>query len=146
MAPRSATARAKAVRAAAAEARRQVNLSASLGADLVTASSLGLGNVNNTADTDKPVSTATQTELDDLQSQIDGITGIVLTRFAQTFGNASDVSYDITHNKGTTDIIAQVQNLTGSPAVSDLTITDANTVNVSFDVAPGANAFRLVVI
>jgi len=35
--------------------------------DQVTATSIGLGNVDNTADTDKPISTATQTALDDKQ-------------------------------------------------------------------------------
>jgi len=35
--------------------------------DQVTAASIGLGNVDNTADADKPVSTATQTALDDKQ-------------------------------------------------------------------------------
>lgn len=107
---------------------------------------VGLPNVDNTADTDKPVSNATQTEIDALQSQIDGLSGIILFRFAQTFGNATDVSYSITHNKGTADVIVQVNNLTGSVAVPDLTITGANTLSVSFDVAPGVDAFRVVVI
>jgi hypothetical protein len=35
--------------------------------DQVTAASIGLGSVDNTADADKPVSTATQTALDDKQ-------------------------------------------------------------------------------
>lgn len=67
-------------------------------------------------------------------------------RYTQTFGNASDIAYVITHNKGTTDVITQVQNLTGSVAVPDVLITGVNTISVSFDAAPGVNAFRIVVI
>lgn len=49
----------------------------SIGADIVTLdkSDVGLGNVDNTSDADKPISTATQTALDDKQPKItaDGI-------------------------------------------------------------------------
>lgn len=37
----------------------------------VTKAQLGLGNVNNTSDLDKPISTATQTALDDIQESLD---------------------------------------------------------------------------
>lgn len=37
----------------------------------ITKSDVGLGNVNNTADADKPISTAAQTAIDDLQDQLD---------------------------------------------------------------------------
>lgn len=67
-------------------------------------------------------------------------------KFKQTFGNTTSLSYVITHNKGTTDIIVQIQNLTGSLAVPDAVITNANTLTVSFDIAPGLNAFRAVII
>ncbi|MCD8294662.1 MAG: hypothetical protein LUE27_05440 [Clostridia bacterium] len=43
------------------------------GAIEITAENIGLGNVDNTADADKPISNATQTALDKLQESIDAL-------------------------------------------------------------------------
>lgn len=132
----------------AARVRQQDLLSSSLALKSaeagITVAYLGLDQVDNTSDADKPISDSTQAALDDIADALAGF--IVLFRFAQTFGNTTDVSYVITHNKGTTDIIVQVQNLTGSLAVPDAVITDANTLTVGFDIPPGLNAFRAVII
>ncbi len=48
----------------------------------VTASQVGLGNVNNTSDADKPVSTATQAALDDKADAVDNVVQRVFNSFA----------------------------------------------------------------
>lgn len=52
----------------------------------VTATEVGLGNVDNTSDVDKPVSSATQTEIDTKQDEL------ITTRGDVIIGNASGVS------------------------------------------------------
>jgi hypothetical protein len=68
---------------------------ASTAAGTVTKSSLGLGNVNNTADTDKPVSTATQTALN-LKANLAGptFTGTVsgITKSMVGLGNVDNTA------------------------------------------------------
>jgi hypothetical protein len=53
----------------------------------------------------------------------------------------------ITHALGTTDVIVQVQELTGTKRIigCEVDITDANTVTLSFNVAPTAGQYRCVV-
>lgn len=132
----------------AARVRQQDLLSSSLALKSaesgITVAYLGLDQVDNTSDADKPISDATQSALDIIADALAAF--IAALKFKQTFGNTTDVSYVITHNKGTTDVIVQVQNLTGSVAVPDAVITDENTLTVSFDIAPGLNAFRAVII
>lgn len=59
----------------------------------ITAANIGLGNVNNTSDTNKPISTATQTALDAKQATITGaattITGSNLTASRALVSNSS---------------------------------------------------------
>lgn len=44
---------------------------------VITADDVGLGNVDNTSDADKPISTAQQSALDGLQDELDAIDGLI---------------------------------------------------------------------
>lgn len=68
-------------------------------------SDVGLGNVDNTSDEDKPISTATQTALDTKQATITG-------------GASTITSSDLTKNR------ALIQNSSGKVAVQDVTSTE----------------------
>ncbi|MCI8283704.1 MAG: hypothetical protein HFE90_00295, partial [Firmicutes bacterium] len=66
----------------------------------VTKSQVGLGNVDNTSDMDKPVSTAAQEQFDDKQSQIDTLNTNISTLQADvlTFKNISLAESNFTSN------------------------------------------------
>jgi hypothetical protein len=56
-------------------------------------------------------------------------------------------SYAITHNLGTRDVAVNVyDNATYETVETDIVRTDANTVTVSFAVAPTSNAYRVVIV
>lgn len=62
-------------------------------------------------------------------------------------GNSSGTSFAITHNLGTRDVVVNVyDNATYDTVECDVVRTDANNVTVSFSVAPGTNAYRVVII
>ena len=71
----------------------------------------------------------------------------VLARVAaQTIGNSSDLSFTITHNFGTRDVIVQVyDNATYDTVIADTVRASTNTVTVAFSTAPSTNAYRVVV-
>jgi hypothetical protein len=62
-------------------------------------------------------------------------------------GNGSATSFAITHNLNSRDVVVNVyDNGTYDTVETDVTRTDANTVTVSFTVAPTSNAYRVVII
>jgi uncharacterized RmlC-like cupin family protein len=62
-------------------------------------------------------------------------------------GNGENTSFAVTHNLGTRDVQVQVyDNATYDTVEVDVVRTDANTVTVSFTIAPANNAYRVVVI
>ena len=62
-------------------------------------------------------------------------------------GNGTNTSFAITHNLGTRDVQVQVyDNATYDTVETDVVRTDANTVTVSFAVAPTTDAYRVVII
>jgi hypothetical protein len=62
-------------------------------------------------------------------------------------GNGTNTSFAISHNLATRDVEVQVyDNSTYDTVECDVTRTDANTVTVSFTVAPTTNAYRVVII
>ena len=71
----------------------------------------------------------------------------VLARVAaQSVGNASDLSFTITHNFGTRDVLVQVyDNATYDTVIADTLRTTTNTVTVTFATAPASNAYRVVI-
>lgn len=66
--------------------------------------------------------------------------------YAANIGNASATSFAVTHNLGTVDVLVDVKdNTTLETVITDITITDANTVTVAFASAPALNAYRVIV-
>jgi len=71
-----------------------------------------------------------------------------MTRYAANFGNGSATDYTITHNLGTRDITYTIyENGSGYPVVlTDVEITDTNSITIRCSVAPTSNQYRVVVI
>ena len=62
-------------------------------------------------------------------------------------GNGTNTSFAVTHSLGTRDVQVEVyDNATYDTVECDIVRTDADNVTVSFTVAPGNNAYRVVVI
>lgn len=71
----------------------------------------------------------------------------LVRKYAATFGDATNTSYDITHNLGTTDVLVQVyKTTTNEEVVASVTVLSANAVRVRVNTAPGAGGLRVVVI
>lgn len=71
----------------------------------------------------------------------------VLARVAsQAIGDGVNLSYTITHNFGTRDVIVQVYDAaTYDTVIADTVRTSTNVVTVTFTTAPGSNAYKVVV-
>lgn len=68
-------------------------------------------------------------------------------RFSATFGDGSATQYDLTHNLGTTDIIAAVRKVSdGSVVGIDWRALDANNIRINSIPAVASNALRCTVI
>jgi hypothetical protein len=77
--------------------------------------------------------------------QID--TAVVARKFPFTIGNGALTTIPIVHNLGTQDVAVQMRLAATNEAILvDWVATDANTVNVTFAVAPAAGAIKGVVI
>ena len=76
-----------------------------------------------------------------LKTYLDNRTG----GYAANIGGAG-TSYALTHGLNTIDVIVMIKdNTTLEEVITDVVITDANTVTVSFAVAPSANAYRVII-
>jgi hypothetical protein len=71
----------------------------------------------------------------------------VLARVAsKAVGNGVDVAHVITHNFGTRAVVVQVYDTSSyDTVIADVERTTADTVTVSFSVAPASNAFTVVI-
>lgn len=68
-------------------------------------------------------------------------------KYAADVGDGVATSINVVHNLGTADVIVQVhQNTGGSVAFPGIAIVDANTVQLTFSVAPAANSIRVVIL
>ena len=77
-----------------------------------------------------------------LKTFIDNRTG----GYAANIGNGSATSYAVSHGLGTIDVNVMLKdNSTLAQVFADVVITDANTVTVSFAVAPASNAYRVII-
>jgi hypothetical protein len=66
--------------------------------------------------------------------------------FASSIGNGSSTAIAVTHGLGTRDVIVQLfDNASYDTVYADVVRTDANTVTVTFAVAPSSNAYRVLV-
>ena len=71
---------------------------------------------------------------------------IAATGYSASIGNGTLTSIAVTHSLGTRDVVVQLyDNTTWETLYADVVRTDANTVTVSFAVAPGTNAVRVLV-
>ncbi len=71
---------------------------------------------------------------------------IAVRKFAANIGNGAATAIAVTHNLGTQDITFAVREVATNAAVlTDATATDANTVTLTFAVAPASNAYRVTV-
>lgn len=69
-------------------------------------------------------------------------------RFAATIGDGSNTSLTVNHNLGTTDVIVQLWENSGSERqiLAEVQATDANNVTCIFDIAPPLGSVRAVVL
>jgi hypothetical protein len=82
-------------------------------------------------------------DISDIQAELVGVTHKV----AASVGNGSNLSFALTHSLNTLDVAVSVHdNSTKETVECDVVRTDANTVTVSFAVAPAANAYRVVIV
>ena len=71
----------------------------------------------------------------------------LLRKYAATFGDATNTSYDIAHNLGTTDVIVRVyKTATNEEVEAAVTLLSANAVRIRVNTAPGSGALRAVII
>ena len=91
-----------------------------------------------------------ESEIDTLQSQVSALASASSTltdKVSTNVGNGAATSFAISHNLGTRDVVVNVyDNTTYDTVEVDVVRTDTNTVTVSFAVAPGSNAYRVVII
>jgi len=77
-----------------------------------------------------------------LKAFIDNRTG----GYAANIGNGAATSYAVSHGLGTIDVNVMLKdNSTLAQVFADVVITDANTVTISFAVAPATNAYRVII-
>jgi hypothetical protein len=73
-------------------------------------------------------------------------TAVVVRKFAASIGNGALTSIAVTHNLGTQDITWSLRDVSGNAfAWTDGVATDANTLTLTFAVAPTTNQYRVVV-
>lgn len=100
----------------------------------VTAEQVGLGNVNNTSDLDKPISNATQKELDKLDAKIDKINtdqGTDLSAHLRDFSNPHKVTKDqvgLGNVDNTSDANKPISNATQTALNGKFSATEGNTL------------------
>jgi trimeric autotransporter adhesin len=82
-------------------------------------------------------------DISSIQAELVGVTHKV----SASVGNGSNLSFALTHNLNTLDVVVSVHdNATKETVECDVVRTDADTVTVSFAVAPSANAYRVVIV
>jgi len=95
-----------------------------------------------------------ETDIDTNTGAITDLTARVVTlettpartrKYAATLATSA-TSYAVAHGLGTTDVHVQVYATSGAQVETGVTVTDANTVTLSFATAPAAGAFRVVVV
>ncbi len=73
-------------------------------------------------------------------------TSVVARKFSANLGNGSLTSIAVTHSLGTQDVNVSVRDTASQSGVlADWVATDANTVTLTFAVAPASNAYRVTV-
>lgn len=87
-----------------------------------------------------------RTNLGDTTAGFDTNTPVLARVAAKTVGNGTDLSFTITHNFGTRDVVVQVfDNATYDTVFADTVRSSTTAVTVSFSAAPATNAYRVVI-
>lgn len=74
-------------------------------------------------------------------------TSVVPRKYVETIGNGATLTFTITHNLNSQDVVTQVRDLSSNNVVeTDIQNNGVNSVVVSFAVAPSSNSIRVVVI
>jgi len=82
-------------------------------------------------------------DISSIQAELVGVTHKV----SASVGNGSNLSFALSHNLNTLDVVVSVHdNATKETVECDVVRTDADTVTVSFASAPSANAYRVVIV
>ena len=82
------------------------------------------------------------------KAYVDTAVGSGLDKVSASVGDGSSLSYTVTHNLNTRDVLVQVLRVV-SPydvVIADVSAATANTVTVTFATAPTSNQYRVVVI
>jgi hypothetical protein len=75
------------------------------------------------------------------------VTDSFTKKASASVGNASSLSFEVTHNLNTEDVLVQVfDNASHDTVEVDVVRTSVNVVTVSFSTAPANNAYRVVVV
>lgn len=110
--------------------------------DQATETIIGLAEIATQAETDAGTDDQRIVTPLKLKTLLDNRTG----GYAANIGNGSATSYAVSHGLGTTDVNVMLKdNSTLAQVFADVVITDANTVTVSFAVAPASNAYRVII-
>lgn len=114
---------------------------ASLSSRTATETRTGIAEIATQAETDAGTDDARIVTPLKLKTLLDNRTG----GYAANIGGAG-TSYALSHGLNTIDVIVMIKdNATLEEVITDVVITDANTVTVSFAVAPSANAYRVII-
>jgi len=114
---------------------------ASLSSRTATETRTGIAELATQAETDAGTDDARIVTPLKLKTLLDNRTG----GYAVNIGGAG-TSYAISHGLNTIDVIVMIKdNATLEEVITDVVITDANTVTVSFATAPSANAYRVII-
>jgi len=118
--------------------------SITLSASAAVTGQLGISNGGTNASTES----GARTNLAAGGSQGAGVTTPVLARkVSKTIGNNADTTFTLVHAFNTTDVSVQVYEVsTGETVIADVARTDADTVTISFTVAPTSNSYKVVVV
>src|SRR5690606_34762273 len=72
--------------------------------------------------------------------------------YAETIGDNTNTSYQVTHGLGTEDLVVQLWDLTGSVPVEatgdadSITVDDEDNITVVFSAPPATDSYRVVVL
>jgi hypothetical protein len=114
---------------------------ASLSSRTATETRTGIAELATQAETDAGTDDARIVTPLKLKTLLDNRTG----GYAANIGGAG-TSYALSHGLNTIDVIVMIKdNATLEEVITDVVITDAATVTVSFAVAPSANAYRVII-
>jgi hypothetical protein len=73
-------------------------------------------------------------------------TTIAARKYSTNVGDGSSLSYTLTHNLGTLDIVVAIRDAAGNAQITDWQAATINTAIITFSVAPTANQYRATVL